>query len=207
MRVGIVCEGSTDRVVLEAVATEVLRDQQPTFSLLQPDFDRLRRPHDARKPATGWQAVRSFLKAGNVQVTPLDLVIVQIDASVRHLDEVARLLDDEEIDTLCDHVKEWIGRPVPDAALITLPREEIETWLVAANTRRKDVESFEDPVAILVDAGLLDARKSRPVKESRAYEMLVPPLRRLLGDRKRLRAVPELERFCTKLRAHAGRRR
>ncbi|MCX4247393.1 hypothetical protein [Paraliomyxa miuraensis] len=194
--------------MLEAIASEVLREHEPTFSLLQPDFDRLVRPRGAGKPASGWQAVRAFLRAGNARAALLDLVIVQVDASVRVNGEVAPHLDpDAELEGLCEHVKAWIGQPVPSSVLITLPREEIETWLVAANTRRKAVENIGDPAAVLVGAGLLEVRKGGPSKDARAYEVLVQPLRRFLRDPKLLRSVPELERFCSKLRAHTRRRR
>jgi len=105
MRVGIICEGSTDYPVLRAIVAAVLHSQHPAFSLLQPDFDGLRRPAGIRKAATGWQAVRAFLQEGNAQISPLDLIVVQIDASVRRIDSVARKLETEGVGALCDHVK------------------------------------------------------------------------------------------------------
>lgn len=207
MRVGIVCEGITDFVVLKAIAETVLAGRQPTFTLLQPDHDRVRRPGDPRV-AGGWQAVRAFLKAGNAELSlaRIDIVIVQVDASIRHLDAVARQLADDELETLCDHVKAWMGA-VPDSVIITLPREEIETWLVAASTRRTNVEAIEDPAEALVEHGLLASHGERPAKQSRVYEDLVKPLRSRLSDRKLLRLVPELERLCSKLRSSIRRRR
>ena len=105
MQVGIVCEGSTDYEVLKTIAAEILAAHEPTFSLLQPPFDRLQRLADDRKPAGGWQAVRSYLRAGRLRVAMLDLVIVHVDASIRKLPELARDLDDDELETLCEHVE------------------------------------------------------------------------------------------------------
>lgn len=205
MRVGIICEGSTDYVVLQAIVAEVLRRYDPTFSLLQPDFDALARPRE-RRPATGWQAVRAFLQAGNVQLTPLDLVVVQVDASIRHLGPVASLVEDDGLEALCDLVKRWIGAPVPPSAIIALPREETESWLVAAHTRRKRIEDIADPAEVLVSAELLRPRRGKPDKSSERYRELTVALRQQLSRPRWLATVPELERFCNKIRAH-GRRR
>lgn len=206
MRVGIVCEGSTDYEVLRTIVAEVLAAHEPTFSLLQPPFDRLERVADARKPAGGWQAVRSYLRAGRLRtgVAALDLVVVHVDASIRKLPEIARELAeaDDELESLCDHVKGWIGHPLPESVVITLPREEIETWLLAASTRRKNVESIDDPIEVLVDQGLLTVERGQPAKRSRVYAELMTAWRGRLGDRKLLRAVPELDRLCSKLRAY-----
>lgn len=208
MRVGIVCEGITDFVVLEAIAGAVLADRQPTFTLLQPDHDRVRRPGDPRS-AGGWQAVRAFLEEGNAQLSlaRIDVVIVKVDASVRLSGELVPSLEDDDLETLCDHVKAWIGEPIPESVVITLPCEEIETWLVAAHTRRKDVEAMEDPARVLVDEGLLGTRNGRPDKKSTDYKRLSESLQRRVGDRKLLRAIPELERLCSKLRTRARGRR
>lgn len=208
MRVEIVCEGSTDYEVLRAIVAEVLATHEPTFSLLQPPFDRLERLPHARKPAGGWQAVRSYLRAGRLQagLAAIDLVVVHVDASIRKLPEIAGALTADELEALCDHVKGWIGDPVPDSVIIALPREELETWLLAANTRVKNVERIDDPVGVLVDKGLLTTERGRPAKRSRDYAELMIAWRGRLGDAKLLRTVPELERLCAKLRA-LGRRR
>lgn len=207
MQVGIVCEGSTDYVVLKAIVTEVLASHEPTVSLLQPPFDRLERISDARKPAGGWQAVRSYLRAGRLQVAlrvaALDLIIVHVDASIRKLPELDRDLTDDALETLCDHVKEWIGIPVPDSVIITLPREELEAWILAANTKLKNVELLDEPARVLADRGLLATEGGRPLKKSQVYADLMRPWIGRLGDRKLLRSVPELERLCSKLRARA----
>ncbi|MEM9455714.1 MAG: hypothetical protein AAGF11_16140 [Myxococcota bacterium] len=212
MRVGIICEGSTDFPVLREIVAQILHTRHPTFSLLQPDFDALSRPPGIRKPATGWQAVRSFLQSGAVAMSTLDLVVVQVDASIRRLVSVARQVDSDELDDLCDHVKGWMGEAVPDAVVITLPREEIETWLLAAHTRVKTAEVLKDPATALLDHGLLDARTGKkrgvrvPDKRSRRYEELARPLRSKVTDARWLKTVPELARFVDKLRAHQRRR-
>ena len=208
MRVGIVCEGVTDFAVLKAIAEAVLVGRQPTFSLLQPDHDRVRRPGEP-PVAGGWQTVRSFLKAGNAQLSlaRIDVVIVQVDASVRLEGEVVRRLASDELEGLCDHVKEWIGDPIPASVVITLPCEEIETWLVAVHTRRKGVEAIDDPAGALVEEGLIGTRNGRPDKKSADYSRLSEPLKHRVGEKRWLRSVPELERLCSKLRARVRARR
>jgi hypothetical protein len=53
MRVGIVCEGTTDDVVLRAILREIIGTKEVAFSLLQPDHDRLQ-----PRTGPGWQGVR-----------------------------------------------------------------------------------------------------------------------------------------------------
>jgi hypothetical protein len=59
MRVGIICEGPTDFVVLEALALELLPADECV--LLHPDFDKLQSTGDPAH-APGWQGVRTFLQ-------------------------------------------------------------------------------------------------------------------------------------------------
>lgn len=44
MRVGIICEGTTDYEVLTVIVKETISPLVPTFALLQPDGDRLMAP-------------------------------------------------------------------------------------------------------------------------------------------------------------------
>lgn len=207
MRVGIVCEGSTDDRVLRAVCREVLGADGLVLTLLQPDMDALR----ARAPGagTGWQAVRAFLRqaGAGLAAATFDILVIQVDADLRLLPEIRKVLadsDSDALDALCDHVKSWIPGGVPESAVIALPRESIEAWLVAAATRMHDVEGLPKPVEDLCDAGLLERRDNGPYKDSKRYEALAAQLAPLLRDRRRLPKVPELERFAGKLAARAN---
>lgn len=207
MHVGIVCEGSTDERVLRAVCREVLGASGLVVTLLQPDMDALR----ARSAGvgTGWQAVRAFLgqTRASLAAAQLDILIVHVDADIRALPAIAPKLaggDGEALEPLCEHVKSWMTGGVPSSAVVVLPRESIEAWLVAAATRRHDVEELEAPVEELCAAGLLKRGSNGPHKDPRVYEALAGQLGPLLRDRRRLGKVPELERFAGKLAARAN---
>ncbi|WP_437935009.1 hypothetical protein [Sorangium sp. So ce341] len=207
MIVGVVCEGSTDSAVLRAVCAEVLGNAGLVFRLLQPDFDRIRQ-RDPAAPGPGWQGVRKFLQdpANMYMAATLDVLVVQVDADIRELPEINKQLDvdeDEELRPLCSHVKGWMAGGAPDSAVIVLPRESTEAWIVAAVTRKKDVEAIDDPAQALVDAGVIRAVKGKPDKRAADYETHIPALLAKLKEPKELRAIPELARFVGKLGARA----
>jgi hypothetical protein len=201
MRVGIICEGSTDFAVLEALALRVAGASE--CKLLQPDFDRLR--HREATPGPGWQGVRRFLRTSGpaLFLGVYDAIIIHVDASVRHDPEIAARLEksakeDNELEPLCRHVKGWAGK-LPDAAVIVLPREELESWLLAAHTAIKDVEAVADPAEVLAGRGIIPRRNGEPDKTEEQYRELATSLVRLAQNRKRLAGVPELGRFLFKL--------
>ncbi|AKT37474.1 hypothetical protein [Chondromyces crocatus] len=196
IRVGIICEGTTDDAVLRAIVGALVHPRQVVFALLQPDSDRLQ-----PRTGPGWQGVRKFLKeAPELSASPLDLIVVHVDADVRGSPEVTAHLraveeGEHDLEPLCDHVKDWMISGVPDAVVIVLPRERTESWLLAANSKVKHVEAIAEPDRMLPDPGSRGKReKSRP-----AYEALVQPLLPLLSRRNALRGLPELERFCGKV--------
>lgn len=168
MRIGIICEGSTDDVVLRAILRALCAPKDLTFSVLQPAVDQL-----GRVGLGGWQAVRKFLQqsANTIAATPLDMIVVQVDADVRRLPEIRANLTaedgDGELDALCRHVKSWMSAGVPASVVIVLPRESTESWLVAASTRRKNVEAIEDPARALVEAGHLKSAEGKGGKVPR----------------------------------------
>ncbi|MFL5344919.1 MAG: hypothetical protein ACJ8AT_08995 [Hyalangium sp.] len=206
MRVGIICEGSTDFAVIEALALDLLPADECVQ--LHPDFDRLRSTGDPAH-APGWQGVRTFLQtSGPALALPVyDVIVIQIDASIRKLKELRLPRTDDvgpvSLEPLYEHVASWATGGLPASAVITLPREELEAWLVAANTNVKDVEALEDPAGELVSHGLIGIRKNKPDKDAQIYRKLVVPLVRLARDPKKVRKVPELERFVGKLRIRA----
>src|SRR6266540_2889075 len=128
MRVGIICEGSTDFAVLESLALELISADE--CILLQPDFDKLRGGDTTFGP--GWQGVRKFLQtsAPGLAIGTFDVVVVQVDASIRNTDAIKRLdlpapsADEPELSALCSHVKSWAKGGLPSSAVVALPREE-----------------------------------------------------------------------------------
>ncbi len=203
MRVGIICEGPSDFVLLEALALDLLPADECVQ--LHPDFDKL-------QPSSGWQGVRKFLQTSGpaLALAVFDVIVIQVDASIRKLRELglpqpeAQTDELEPLDPLCAHVKGWATGGLPESAVIALPREDIEAWLVAAHTKVKDVESLEKPADELAAQGIVETtKKGKPSKDPVAYRALAVPLVKLARDAKKVRAVPELERFANKLRSRA----
>jgi hypothetical protein len=208
MRIGIVCEGSTDFAVLRGVCTEILGRKDLSISLLQPRFDALA-GRAGGAPGPGWQGVRSFLRQAGPRLgaAPQDVIVVHVDADIRHLPEIKKQLgesaDGEDLAPLCDHVKSWMAGSVPESVVIVLPREAIEAWLCAVATRRADVERIEKPAEDLRSAGVLGTRGEVAEKLASTYAMLAERLGPLLRDRRALSKVPELARFAGKLAVRA----
>jgi hypothetical protein len=203
--VGIVCEGSTDFAVLRVVCGELLGIKDLSVTLLQPRFDLL------ATHAPGWQGVRRFLQqtGRTLAASEQDLIVVHMDADVRHLPEIARHLGmgaGEDLAPLCDHVKSWMAVDdggVPESVVIVLPREATEAWLCAVATHRADVESIARPAEELHKAGVLGDRGGTVEKRAVHYATLAAGLAPLLRDRRRLAKVPELARFVGKVSARA----
>lgn len=206
MNVGIICEGTTDYEVLTVVVHRAIAPRIPTFTLLQPDGDRLAGPPSG-PVSSGWQAVRRFLQTSEagLRIGRFDLVVVHVDADVEALvaGALARHDSDERggLDALCRHVKGWIGGEVPANVVIVLPRASIEAWMVAAHMNYKDVEAKTDPVALLADGGLLPRRDGMVEKKRAAYRRLAETLPALMKDRRRVHALPELHRFIDKVKS------
>jgi hypothetical protein len=208
MRVGIICEGSTDFTVIEALALDLLPANECVQ--LHPDFDKLQSTRDPAH-APGWQGVRKFLQtSGPALALPVyDVIVIQVDASIRKLAELKLpsleedAAESESIDLLYKHVEGWATIGLPESAIITLPREELEAWLVAAHTNLKDVEALKDPAGELASRSLIGMKKGKPDKDATVYRTLAGPLVQLARDTKKVRKIPELERFVGRLRARA----
>lgn len=191
MRVAIVCEGSSDYPILKSIV-EIVLGQPATFSAIQPDFDALARRDPV--PGPGWHGIRDFLARPDLDVAAgiHDLIVVQVDADVGSSREIAgtlRVATDEEddLEPLCELVKSWVKRALPASAVITLPKQSTETWLVAAHTRRTTVEDITNPAQVLLDNGLIEATtKGKPDKAAHKYEELSRALNPLIADSRKL---------------------
>jgi hypothetical protein len=211
MRVSIVCEGSTDFPVLEAVLRAAIPQMKPAAFLVQPDFDALREKR-GEAPGPGWQGVRKFLKGPDAAVAlgTYDAMIIQVDASIRKEPEVVKESGEEgeaiELEALRALVTGWLVTEESTKAVFVLPREATEAWLLAAHTHLHRVEEIEDPAGSLADRELIAREKGSPQKKQERYRELAKPLPALVGDPRKLRAVPELERFVGDLRSFARSR-
>ncbi len=83
MRVGIVCEGSTDFAVLRVVCREVLRAGGPVITLLQPSVDALEKRAPGT-PGAGWHGGPHLPPADrdDARRSALDVIVVHVDADV-----------------------------------------------------------------------------------------------------------------------------
>jgi hypothetical protein len=104
---------------------------------------------------------------------------------------------------LFDHVRSWAGTALPATAMITLPREDLEAWVLAAKTNRKSVEGIDRPADVLVRMGLLAVENGKPLKTDEQYKEFAPAVARLAKDKRRVREVRELERTVDNLRRTA----
>lgn len=215
MRVFIVCEGPTDFAVLRLVVRAVVPGPDLIVELAQPDLDALR-AKEVGAVAAGWTGVRTYLQsaASTLLARQVDVLIVQVDADIRRARQIENKLrsaapDEPDLEPLCEHVKSWFAGGVPASAIVVLPRDATEAWLLAVQTRTIDVEADPAPAATLLARGLLAATaRGDASKQTAVYVELAAPLASLLVDKKQLARVPELERFVDKLRsrAHALRR-
>jgi len=209
MRVGVICEGSTDFVVIEALALELLSADECV--LLHPDFDKLRSTGDPTH-APGWQGVRKFLQTSGpaLFLGVYDVIVIQVDASIRKLKELKLPgLEGEEngLESLQTHVESWAVEGLPESAIITLPREELEAWLLAAHTHVKDIELVGDPAGELVARGLIGMKRGKPDKDAKVYRQLAAPLVKFARDVRNVRKVPELEKLVGRFLAESRKAR
>jgi hypothetical protein len=208
LKVAVICEGPSDFVVLKMVVAA--QGDVERFTLLQPPKDRL------TGPGPGWQGVRRFLQleGAGLDIGVHDLVVVHVDADIRNdpalRGELAGDADDpDSLEPLCDYVKRWFSGGVSPNAVIVLPREATDAWLLAAHSNIRRPEAVQSPATALADRQIIPSDNGRPVKRTEDYERLSEALVRLIrrGSTQRL---PELERFLEKLRAlrrRVGRRR
>jgi hypothetical protein len=204
MRVGVICEGSTDFAVIEALALELMPADECVQ--LHPNFDRLRAGETSA--GTGWQAVRKFLRNAGpaLGLGVYDALIIQVDASIRFTGELANAKlrasrdGEPELLPLCEHVRSWAEGGLPEGAVIALPREDLESWLLAAHTNLKHIETQADAAEELAVRRLIARTKSgAPDKDAKRYRALSVALTELAKEPRKRRQVAELDRFVDKL--------
>ncbi len=193
IRVGFVCEGPTDAVVLEEVAALVVGDELVP-SYLQPPFDAL----EGQWGVGNDDRVKQWCQ-GPGQNLPwsapgVDVVVVQVDA-----DRMAKYGADSTA-TLCDVIKGWLGHGAAHGRLIiAIPAQATDAWLLPlVEPVSPASEQLRTPAQRLAKAGRLARDEhGRPVKNIRAYRELAEAVGpRLPAVR---HALPELDRFMGKL--------
>ncbi len=203
--VGFVCEGSTDYVILRAVAEELLG---PIDALsLQPQTDDL----DRQQPGTagGWSEVRAWcrrLQAWDEMFEPLigdplDLLVIALDLDIAvkaGFEKRPESLSAYDAKRLCDLVKGWLPEGLDRRVLIVIPVMSMEAWVLAALfPRLARPEQDRDPARTLVARKKLEMGRTGPWKQASAYRGFAATICKRL---KRVRAAcAEAERYATKI--------
>ncbi len=203
--VGFVCEGSTDVVILRAIAEELLGPIDARS--LQPETDAL----DRQQPgsAGGWSEVRKWcqcLSTWDELFDPLvgdalDLLVIALDLDVAVRAGVAKApenLKAYDAKDLCNVVKGWLPPEVGGNVLIVVPVMSVEAWILAALFPRFSRPEHErSPVAVLVERKRLSMGDSGAWKRAADYRRFGATVRKKL---KHVRAAcGEAERFASKL--------
>jgi len=149
-RVAIVCEGPTDRAILEAILDHYLMDYEPLP--LQPPQTAI--GGDNGPFGGGWRGVQRWCEQegrGHLDTVHADLLIVQVDADVATELECASPCPPPETTTtaLREVVMGWLGLNVlPDDVVLCVPSMASETWaLVAIFPGAAEVVPCEPPPA------------------------------------------------------------
>ena len=140
-RIALVCEGPTDRAILEAVLDRYFEDYVPLA--IQPPKAAI--GGDAGPFGGGWKGVRSWCAAvvaqgGLDRVAVLenaDILVIQVDADVAHDPEIGRAKPcpppEDTVDEIRALILQWLGRPtLPDKVILCVPSMASETWAFVA---------------------------------------------------------------------------
>ncbi len=157
LRVAVVCEGPTDKIVIEAAIAAVLEDQPFILRLLQPEesvgFGHIR----GGWPGVYWWCSQARTRAGgSLRNDPLflayDLLILHLDAEVAGADYAEAGIVDPVNDLPCVHpcppaesstnalrnvMVRWLGEPaVPPKTVFCTPSIMTEAWVLCALYRQ-----------------------------------------------------------------------
>ncbi|MCI5126704.1 MAG: hypothetical protein D3925_20055 [Candidatus Electrothrix sp. AR5] len=140
-KIGVVCEGPTDRIIIEAILDSCMDDYIPVS--IQP-------PHtavggDAGIHGAGWKGIRTWCQqeaAGgkfNGILRNIDILIIQVDADVQYESdaEVNRPVPcpppESGADTVRKLLLDWLALDLlPARAVFCVPAAASETWALAA---------------------------------------------------------------------------
>ncbi len=180
MTIGIVAEGTSDKIIIEALIGHLVPGEH-VFLSLQP----LRDIAEKGDPSNGWKGVRQWCFENLAQTgltldeflsteegRPIDLLIIHLDAGVaweRDLQEgIEPPFDAPDAATLCApignadaHLRRiaarWLNasEPLSPKLVFAIPAEDMETWVFAALFP-------DDPLCAAMDFECFHASHQRP---------------------------------------------
>lgn len=155
LRIGLIVEGPTDQIVIEAVLAAVLRERSRIVTRLQPEASEA-----FGERGTGWPGVYKWCRqtavqaggsiSGNKLLLHYDLLIIHLDADVADLDYRSGNINPHPTDltlpcarpcppptATTDELRRvllsWCGEPaVPGTTVICMPSKSTEAWVVAS---------------------------------------------------------------------------
>lgn len=201
LRVGLVCEGPTDKIVLEALLGEIV-DRDVVVALLQPTEEAIGGRGDSH--GLGWRGVRGWCHdhSAGAAIT-LDDLLSQHALVIIHLDgDVAREPDvqcarpcppaQHTADALRALVLSDLGLTVsPPRLVITTPMDATEAWLLPILRGVDWAECVPDPAAQFI-GGTPKLMNQQRKKQTRRYRDEVSNIR---AHWRRALPLSQLERF------------
>lgn len=216
-RIHLVCEGPTDKVVLEAILTNYLDDFIVTQ--IQPEESLYGGAQGGL--GGGWKGVCRWcmeardaggLHDSGVMLIP-DLLIIHIDAEVADEKELLCAQPcpppSDTVDELKEAVLGWLGeKSIPPDLLICIPSKSTEAWVIAClhsgdpQIRRLKInlECLNKPETLLISRqeGLVRRKQKSIRKMTAAYRQVKPRL--ATGWSRAKRKCQEASRFAGELK-------
>lgn len=187
--IGVIAEGPTDYLVLEAAIQRILPEAE--VLPLHPEFDESGLMSGSREGVSfGWRGVKAFCQTISGAVDnfmrtdlnrPIDCLVVHVDCSMADKIGVERPCPDP-MDTaraLKSAVfRDWLGEDEDTGRLlIATPSKEIESWIVAGlqidRCSQEHIECDKGVAMELVHAGILRMKNGTPKKSQRIYREFV----------------------------------
>lgn len=200
--IGLVCEGESDAIVLQAILDK-------TFGVDGYRLRPLRLGHGRQGPVGGKSAVQRWCERhgpeiGVSMLRDCHLLIIHLDADARKALKVATTKE------LCGVIQGWLGldrkrhedrRSMSPRLIIVIPKEATETWLLASlGSATPQIENAESPRARLVAAGELppadapwSVRRERYTQLSARLAAQLPELGKVLFELRHF--LEKLSRF------------
>lgn len=171
LRIAVAAEGPTDALVLEAILSALLPDEEFEFQTLQPEGSLAFTPNLFAGTGSGWAGVYGWTRQAAVEgggsitscsvLSHHDLLIVHLDADVAHKTYQSANISDWPLQDLpCNRpcppanattdalqavLLGWLGEDTcPERVVLCTPSKSIETWLLAAIRPENPVVSRDD---------------------------------------------------------------
>lgn len=196
----LVCEGSTDEIVLQAVLFAYFQSPDFTVVRIQPEISEFQ--GEASVHGAGWKGVRSWCQmvqaAGGLEVVralepEVDLFIIHVDAEIvfeaEHNSAQPCPPPEQNVITAEAIVKNWLGlHELPEKVIIWVPSMMTEAWILRAifpalpqstscldPTATSDcVECISDPKATLLGKTPKLVQRRNRVKNGRRIAEVKP---------------------------------